>query len=60
MTSSPPIEVFISDTIYEGNETFFMTIDRHLLRSGISVGSQRRTLVVIVDDDRKSCNYVHR
>ena len=51
--SSIPIEVFISDNIFENNETFTMTIDMHVLRSSVSVGNRRQTLVVIVDDDRK-------
>ena len=43
----------INDIIFEGNETFHMTIDNFLLRSGVTIGSPSQATVTIVDDDCK-------
>lgn len=51
--TSASFEVSISDTTFEDNENFYMTVDRYLLPRGITVGSHAQTLITIIDDDRK-------
>ena len=39
------------DNILEINETFVVTIDESSLPSGVVVGKQNQTRVIIIDDD---------
>ena len=43
----------IDDNIYEQHEEFYLTIDQSSLFNGIIVGSPNRTVMKILDDDRK-------
>ena len=50
-----PFNVTINDDdIYEGNETFMLTIDETSLPGGVVRGNPGQATVTIVDDDRKS------
>ena len=41
------------DTVVEGNEKFFLSIDQSLLPSNVSIGNHSRTTVTILDNDCK-------
>ena len=42
-----------NDTIFEGNETFIITIDQSSLPDDCTVGAVGSATVMIIDDDRK-------
>ena len=55
MTSVPFDIPIINDTIFEGNETFMLTIEPSSLPANVdvTVGSPDQATVTIVDDDGK-------
>ena len=48
----------MDDKIIEGNETFILTIKESTLPNNIVLGSFGGTIVNIVDNDRKSLNFI--
>ena len=53
MTSTLLNISLINDDVLENNENFFLTINQDSLPTYITTGTTDRTIVNIVDDDRK-------